>query len=486
MEGRGLAFGPLRVTCWEGTMTKYLAIDLGSTFLKGAVLDLDRCLCGETQRVRTPASVAAAGSPFHEISPDALCAAFTDLVGRLLAQAPDARGLVMCTQMHGMVLVDENGQAFGNAITWQDQRGALAMPGEGGGSVVEWIADRLPADLRVALGNELRPGIPAATLLWMVRAGQVPDSGLSVVSLPDHVLSRLSGQPAVIDPTNAASCGMFDVRAGAWSAEAVALLGLEGFHLPPICADARAVPYTFSLHGVELQCHVPVGDHQCALLGSMLQAGELSVNVATGSQVSTLSDTFHPGDCQVRPYPDGAFLHTITHIPAGRSLNAWMRLLTEMASAAGTPVREPWEIAGRLAAETGSTDLEMDLSLFQNRVPRGGEAGALRNIREGNLTVGHLFRAALERMADDYFRHASALPAPPGGWRRLVFSGGIAHRLPLLRDLIMGRFGIPGRTSPTREDTMPGLLTLALLGAGRAPCLANAAELVSRQARLPA
>ena len=69
---------------------------------------------------------------------------------------------------------------------------------------------------------------------------------------------------------------------------------------------------------------------------------ELSLNISTGSQVSLLTETPLPGNYQTRPYFAGRFLNTITHLPAGRSLNALVELLGELALAEGHVLRDPW------------------------------------------------------------------------------------------------------------------------------------------------
>ncbi|MDA0814636.1 MAG: FGGY-family carbohydrate kinase, partial [Verrucomicrobia bacterium] len=217
-------------------------------------------------------------------------------------------------------------------------------------------------------------------------------------------------------------------------------------------------------------CPAPVGDHQCALLGSLLREGELSVNISTGSQVSVLSRDFQAGtDHQVRPFFDGQFLHTATHIPAGRALNVLMKLLTELAERVGSPLSDPWNLVQHAVDEIPDTDLAIDLSFFNSG--RHSRQGSLTNIREDNLTVGHVFRAAFASMASDYQRHAAGLPSiidekggakPSKQWDRLVFSGGIAHKVPALRQMIENAFGIPSRLSPTQDDTLNGLLILAL------------------------
>jgi hypothetical protein len=83
-------------------------------------------------------------------------------------------------------------------------------------------------------------------------------------------------------------------------------------------------------------------------------------------------------------------------------------------------------------------------------------------------------------MAENY--HASALRlSPERAWRRLVFSGGLAQKLELLRGLIVGEFQMDYRLGSTAEDTLNGLLVLALVASGRMHSVQEATELI-RQA----
>jgi hypothetical protein len=62
----------------------------------------------------------------------------------------------------------------------------------------------------------------------------------------------------------------------------------------------------------------------------------------------------------------------------------------------------------------------------------------------------------------------------------LVYSGGLAQKAPALRHLINARFGVPDRLAPSSEDTMVGLLALALVADGRAATVAAAIERIQR------
>jgi hypothetical protein len=188
------------------------------------------------------------------------------------------------------------------------------------------------------------------------------------------------------------------------------------------------------------------------------------LNISTGSQVGLLRDELTGGDYQVRPFFGGRWLNTITHIPAGRALEALVRLLSELAEGQGAPINDPWGYIAWAVAATEDTDLEIDLAFFASAL---GDRGEIRNIHEGNLTIGHLFRAAFTRMATTYLACAQRL-APARDWRRLVFSGGLAQNLPILPELIVKCFGDPYRVCATPEDTLQGLLTLALMCSGQA------------------
>jgi hypothetical protein len=200
-----------------------------------------------------------------------------------------------------------------------------------------------------------------------------------------------------------------------------------------------------------------VGDQQAALFGASLEPGELSLNIATGSQASILAETPEAGNYQVRPYFDGRYLHTITHIPAGRALNGLIALLGELAARQGTPLRNPWQHINAAVDGTATTDLVADLGFFHSAY---GQTGSLRHLCEENLTVGHLFRAAFAHMSDNYTRSALRL-SPERRWTRIVFSGGLAQKLPSLRDMILAKLGAAHRFAGDAEDALLGLLALS-------------------------
>jgi sugar (pentulose or hexulose) kinase len=112
----------------------------------------------------------------------------------------------------------------------------------------------------------------------------------------------------------------------------------------------------------------------------------------------------------------------------------------------------------------------MDLAFFASSC---GDEGAITHMREAELTVGHLFRAAFQNMAGNYARCAERL-RPIGAWDGLVFSGGLARKLPLLRRIVAEALQREYRLCPEQEDTLFGLLALGLAYTGRAASVQEA------------
>jgi len=379
--------------------------------------------------------------------------------------------------MGGLVLTSETGAALSNYISWRDQRLTLP-PAAGGLSYYDRLLQRLRPLHRRQLGHEIRPGTTLSFLFWLAQEGRLPPEAAYAASLADFVAAHLCGVAPAVDPTMTA--GLLNLETGDWHHETFARIGLRALRWPALVPFTQPVG-TLALDGRSMPVYAPVGDHPCALLGAGLGPRELSINISTGSQVGLLTPAFQGGDYQTRPYFGGQFLNTITHIPAGRALNVLLGLLNELPAAQGRPLTDPWDYLHAAALAAPDTDLKVDLAFFPT--PADGQ-GAITGIREGAFTLGHLFRAAFRGMADNYLACAQRL-SPQREWDTLVFSGGLAQKLPLLRDLILERLPgpeqlpAPHRLSPVAEDTLTGLLLLALVVAGRAPTLADAARLVA-------
>ena len=283
--------------------------------------------------------------------------------------------------------------------------------------------------------------------------------GAIPVGLPDFVAARLCNARPVVEWTSATST--IAVADRVWPTEIIQRLNLDRLKWPSL-VSYRHQAGTYTIDGQSLPVFAAVGDHQCAVAGTLLRRDELSINVSTGSQVAMLTNETTLAGFQLRPYFDGANLKTVTHIPAGRALSALLRLLTEI-SGRESDIEAAWDYALKQAEAIAESDLSVNLAFFPGAIEGAGHLG---NMHESNMTVGHVFRSAFEQMAEYYGQFASQL-SPSNDWKRIVFSGGIAQRSPILRELIRARLGGSYRLTSSTEDTMIGLLVLARVISGR-------------------
>lgn len=450
-----------------------IGIDLGTSYIKAGVLNMDTLQTTHVQRRPFPGALSGSMPLRQEYDPLQVMTAVRGVLASVLPFAGDLQGIVICTQMHGVVWTTDDGEPRSTLTTWQDQR-VLEPHSSGAGTYFDQMKARLSAEHVRALGNELRAGLPVGLFFWLAEQGRLPDETVTPASLADFVVANLCGAQPKTDVTNAMAHGLLDVETLRWHDGAIDALGLRKLRLPEIVPHGT-VTGRLEIDRRSVPCYTPVGDYQCAILGALLQQDELSLNISTGSQVSLLRDAAHFGAYQTRPFFGGRYAITVTHIPAGRALNALVRLLSELATAQGITLTDPWAYIAEAAQATPAPKMRAKLAFFSSA---SGAEGEFTHMVEDELTVGHLFRAAFESMADDYYTFARQL-SPEQTWRKLVFSGGLVQKIDLLRHLICERFHREYRLAPTEEDTLLGLMVLGLAFSGHTSSIDLAATYVS-------
>ena len=367
-----------------------VGLDVGGTFLKAAWLD-DASL--QVTRRPIPDFLDRTGKA-REIDPDALMASINDLLDEVI-ESRSCERILITGQMAGLAFVDENGRALGPLMSWQDTRF----------DAVDRVRQKLSPEELACLGDGLRVGLPLVTLHQLA----VP-SGAFVTSLLGYVAGALADTRASsMNATDAASLGLLDVANCVWSPAALAVAGIEAGQLPtPVCGLASVG----SSARFGAQVVTPVGDQQAALMGAGLSEGEVSMNIATGCQVSMVTKVAE-SPAQLRPYFHGQYLQTVTHLPAGRLL--------------ATAVHQ----------DTG-------------HLPPGDEwTLALQHADDPGTAVGR----SVQRIASACVDAAHTL----GSGSRIVFSGGVAQKVDAVRELIARDLSLPSRVYSGDDAALEGL-----------------------------
>ena len=428
-------------------------LDLGGTYVKSGLIDAGT---GEVTQVhRAPTPYIRQGRIAAAVDVDELMRLVNAEVARLTAAG--ARALLVSNQMHGIALVSEDLELLTPAYTWQVDL-ADQMPG-GSDALIEEIGARLGEATRRALGNELRAGLPIVTLASLVRRGDTPPDGAIALSVGDLVTTLLCKKVTRCHLSNAAASGLYDLSEGKWSTDGLAAIGTPELTLPEVVSRAEVVG-THSVDGHDVAIVSAIGDQQASLAGAGLATDELSVNIATGCQVSRRipgPDTRAP---QLRPYLQDDYLATVTHIPAGRALNAFARLLANRD--ADDDISADWARLEGLAA-AGARGVRANVAVFP---AARAYPGQLSGLTEDNMTPGAVFRAAMEDIADRITDAAEAIGARD--LSRIAFSGGLAFRSDLMRRLITDRLGLPSRVVRKDADALAGLAVVAMTIEGHA------------------
>jgi xylulokinase len=267
-----------------------LGADLGTSGLKLVALDPAGTVVAEAERAYEYDRPAAGRA---EIDVRTWRAALDRALAALAPRLAGARvaALGLSGQMHGAVLVGDDGAALRPALLWPDQRAA--------GELDRWRA--LDAGERAALANPLVPGMTGPMVAWLGRNEPEVLNRATALLLPKDALraSLLPGAAPVTDRSDASATLLWDVVADDWSTAALDAAGVDPRLLPAVRPSAE-VAGTARLPVGEVPVVVGGADTPLAMLAAGAVAGA-QVNLGTGAQL-------------LRPRRDpGPAVHPVVH-----------------------------------------------------------------------------------------------------------------------------------------------------------------------------
>ena len=467
-----------------------LALDVGTTSLGAVAVSADGRVRGSVQRPN-PAHRGGLPSGRAEQDPDLILEAGLDALRSLAGQIEgDPAVLGLTGQMHGILLADPADTPLTPLISWQDLRANERR--SDGGTDLESLLSGCAPDSLTCLGCRPSPGFGAATLYTLGRRGELPRGSWSAVTIADWIGAALTGQRMRIDPSNAASLGLFDVAGGCWSEALLEAVGITSARLPEIArSGTRLGGLQASIAaGVGLPSGLPViaaiGDNQAAVIGS-LPAGEqaLQINIGTGGQINWPIPSFARVDgMDTRPLPVGRLMLTGAGVSGGdayawvaRTASAWLEAFGETRDSAVI-----YERLAELAAAAPEDNAGLTCRpAFRGTRRRPHARGELRGVSDDNFTPGHLARAVLEGIAEGLHEFVEAAGEARPEAQRIIATGNAVRRNPLLVRILQSRFGLPVWIPRHQEEAAFGAALLAGSSAGVWADLAEAASAIRLQ-----
>lgn len=405
-----------------------LGIDIGSTKIAAVTVDLT------TGEVRLLGSVATPALPpsfedEHIQDAKAIIYEVKRLIDEHLNDEVSCIGL--SGQMHGIVYLDENGQAVSPLYTWQDMRGKSHAE---------------------ALG--ISPGYGHATHAYNKEIGLIPASAYGYATIVDAVCVSLCGlSRPVIHASNAASLGCFHVEKNRFVAPLKEKYPYEIESAYRVVGEYQGIPVA-----------VGIGDNQASVLGSGCAKGEMLINIGTGAQVSVLSDGPAPcGIIEMRPGFDGYYLLVGASLCGGRAyalLHDFFCDVVEMAT--GKRPDNLYEAMASYQKNAPDASLRFDNSFCGTR-QHPAKRGSIQGIGIDNFTPRQFCLGLLEGIINELAELAFASGAPV---HALVGAGNALRKNPLLQQLCEKRFGLPMRITADREEAAVGAALFAAISTG--------------------
>lgn len=323
----------------------YLGLDLGTSGLKGLVIDASGAVLAEAS---APLLVSRPQDGWSEQDPaDWLRAAET--VFAALGQRIDMAGVAgigLSGQMHGATLLDRADRVLRPCILWNDTRAAAE-------------AAALDADprFRALSGNIVFAGFTAPKLVWVARHEPAIFSQVAKVLLPkDYLRLWLTGEH-VSEMSDAAGTSWLDTGARDWSDDLLAGSGMTRDQMPGLVEGSQVSgglrPDLAARFG--LRAGVPVaggaGDNAATAIGmGVVRGGQGFVSLGTSGVLFAANDAYAPAPetavhafCHALP---GAWHQMGVILAATDALN-WFARLAGQDAAALTAGLGPLQAPGR-------------------------------------------------------------------------------------------------------------------------------------------
>jgi xylulokinase len=280
----------------------FVLLDIGGTFIKCRLSDQS-----VEFKTEIPAFIQNQNQNIKEINPLELIEGIESVITKFIQSDQDIEGIIVTGQMHGWIITNDNYEPIHNLVSWQDSRSLE------NGYYESFLNNIDKSDILVC-GNEIKPGSPVVGISMTMK--DFNKENFKILSLLSWVTSQLVDHYSnTLHITDAAAFSFYSLSSNEWNKNIRDLAMIPPESLPKV--DKKMSVIGLSKIG-KIPVFTPIGDFQASIVGAKLEQGEISFNIATGGQVSYLDRGLANENMQTRPYLNDLFIHTRTHLPAGR------------------------------------------------------------------------------------------------------------------------------------------------------------------------
>lgn len=329
-------------------------------------------------------------------------------------------------QMHGILYLDENGLAVSPLYSWQDERGNLSYK------------NSTYAQVLTALSNyKMATGYGCTSLFFDYVNNLIPKNAVTFCTVGDYVAMRLANRKKpLVNQTNAASLGLYDVENHSWDIPAIEKSDLPLNLFPETTADVLELGRTED----DALVYTAIGDNQASVYGTEVSPDSVVVNIGTGSQLSIICKEYKtaPSGCEIRPYFNGQYLAIGCALCGGYSYKLLKDFFNSMF---GGEEKITYQTLNQWAESALDTHTPTTLPLFRGTRTEPSLRASVSDISEHNFNAQALTLSVLKGISKELKDFYDSLSRIFGERKYLIGSGNAVRMNPVLKRIIEKNYG---------------------------------------------
>lgn len=433
----------------------FIGLDIGTTTICAVVIDSESGNVVKTITCENNAKLNGKIDYEKIQSPAIILEKCVEIVAEFAASFSPVACIGITGQMHGILYLDNCGNAVSPLYFWQDESGNRMFNKHQ--SYAEYLTQ--------LTGHKMATGFGGTTLFCHTHDGAIPEDASKICTIHDYVAMKLCGTTEpLMHTTDAASLGLFNLNTLQFDKEAIEKAGIN-FSLFPEVTEAFSLVGKYN-NGIPVS--VAIGDNQASFLGSVSDMeNSILVNVGTGSQISFLTDKTETAEgLEIRPCFDRQFLCVGSSLCGGRAFAVLEEFLRKTAAfVTGGQIKSAYPAMDSLL--TGSAQpanpLQVSTQFSGTRNHPEGR-GSVENIGLYNFTPQHLIWGFLNGMVEEL----QVMYQTAGDRTRtlLIGSGNGLRKNTALQLLFADKFGLELKIPSHGEEAAFGAALFALTAAG--------------------
>ena len=421
----------------------YLGLDIGTTSICAVVLDGDGKIVYTTTRANDTHIKSEDGARMQDA--EEIFSVCETIYKEVLANFK-IKSVGVSGQMHGIIYINSDGFSLSPLYSWQDERGNLP-----------YLNSTYAKTLSEKTGYKMATGFGCTSLYYDTLNEKIPDGAVSFCTVGDYVAMRLVRRKSpLINETNAASLGLYDIKNHTWDKKAILSAGLSESLFPEVSSEVTLL----GVRGDGAAIYTAIGDNQASVYGAEQSVDSLIINIGTGSQISVITEEYitPPDECEIRPYFNGKYLALGCALCGGYSY----KLLRDFYNSIfGGEEKITYEDMNEWAKEAYGGDTPSLSPLFRGTRTNPSLRATLTDISDTNFNARALTLATLKGISGELKNFYNMLTPVTRKRDNLIASGNAIRMNPTLRRIIEEDYGLSLKIPEHKEEAAFGAALVA-------------------------